>query len=654
MKLKLSFDKNAIKEFLLEHAEKFVFAGVVVCFLALVSGAVWASRYDRTADELQALADRAADFIDKIPVQPDAEATPFAQMIQNNQPPKPESYGFVQVPKPRLVNPMELRGEPPVLLVRELRGSADYAPFNLRITRATGAETGRRFAQEVAQGVQGQRWAVITGLVPLREQEQAYEEYFRDRIKPTPEPDVVDYIYYRVERAEVDPYLSPSDPEQLKWTPLNLRNALTEAEKTWTGTSPEVVDERFVHPRLVFPLGPKVAEQERAQGFAFAGGEGGMFAGEMHGGSEPAGPWGEEVAHPPQIPLRRHRPGEGMEGDIPPGEGGLEPGADVPDIDRPWRGEEGMYPGAAPGMRRPTAPRAMPGEGMMRPGPGGMARPGPGGRMEMYPGEGMGMYDQTPEHLLFRFFDYSVEYGKSYRYRVRLMVANPNYGLDPKFLEDPELAKRQWVEKDRWSEPTPVITIPRDTYVLAGGVHTLIRPTDEPSGTIAVVKWREDIGEEVNKDFRVTRGQLLDYPDVVIRDPKRNRRDAAPQIRPAGNLLDVMGRETPADEPEKVDFLTEMITLDLMGGTRLPGRDRSLTDPGRLLVMDYDGTLRMLSEIDDSREFERRTSEPETPDSELDMPGMGYEEGMMEEMMLEGGPPPRGRRPPRGTPMGSP
>ncbi len=608
MKIKLNFDKNAVKEFLLEHVEKFVFAGILLAFLSLVTGAIWAGRYERSPENLIESVERAEKDIDAIPHVSAREMTPVADTIRGYRAPQEGDYRHDKRWIPRLINPMGLREEPPVLLVRELRGSSGYGAFNLRIHRDGAADPrGRPATRDVAQGRRGQRWAVITGLVPVREQVQAFEEFFRDRIKPNPEPDVPEYIYYRVERAEVDPYVSPSDPDQLKWTTLNLRAALAATEKTWSATAPEVVDERFLHPQLVFPLGPKVVEErDRAA----------MYPGEE------AGLWGEEVAHPPQIPLKQRH----LE-DEPDPEDSAEPGPDDP-WDGPIRGEGGAgYPRTTPGARRPAPPRFMEGEGMRRPGVG----------MGDYAGEEMGLYDRTPDYLLFRFFDYTVQPGKSYRYRVRLMLANPNFKLDPKYLADPELAKRQWIEKDRWSEPTPVITVPRDAHVLAGGVHTLIRETDDPSGTVAIVKWREETGEEVHKDFRVTRGQLLDYPGTVIRDPRRTREPVAD-----ARLLDPR-KDVREEEPEKVDFVTGILALDLKGGSRLPGRDRSMTEPGRILVVDEDGTLRTLSEAQDKREYERRTVEPETP--ETDMPGMMHDPMMDDMMLLEGMPPPRGRRP---------
>lgn len=390
--------------------------------------------------------------------------------------------------------------------------------------------------------------------------------------------------------------------------------------------------------------------EEPTAGTAWGGG-GDLLMGEgmmggTYGSEGPRGPWGEEVAHLPQIPLKQLAVGGEMENEMAPtepttGEHPDDPGADFP------VGGEGMAPGS------PMRGRRTGGEYMME-GEGGTGRFRSGGGMNEFAGEGMtGMNEEMPDFLLFRFFDYTVEAGKSYRYRVRLMLANPNYGIEPKFLADPAMAEKQWIEKDRWSEPTPVVTVPRDVRVLAGAVHTPIRDTDEPSGMVAVVKWLDSTGEEMNKDFRVVRGQQLDYPDTVIREPKPRNLD----MQGAEMLGGARGAAAAVpEEPEKIDFVTEMLVLDLTGGNRLPGRDRSMTEPGRILIMDHEGGLAVLSEAKDKKEYDRRTSEPE-PSGMEEMPGTMPEEGMMDDMMLlEGGPPRRGgnRRPPRGSPMENP
>ncbi|MDY0171153.1 MAG: Rib/alpha-like domain-containing protein [Thermoguttaceae bacterium] len=504
-----------------------------------------------------------------------------------------------------------VRDEPPVLLVRELRGSAGYGAFRMRAAHEAGAQGSERLAvMGTIGGIRGQRWAVITGLVPAREQEQAFEEFFREQVKPTPAPDVPEYIYYRVEREEIEPYRSPSDPEQPKWTAMNLRAALSKAERNWRSGAPEVVDHRFLHPRLAFPLGPRVVEKQAGES-TWMDGEMYMEMDAMHAGAEPRGPWGEEVAHPPQIPLKRHQLEAEMDEQLPLDGIPHEREPDEPDLDMPMGG------------------MPMSGEAGM-----GFRGAGMGMGMDEYADEGLGMRDQVPDYLLFRFFDYSVEAGKSYRYRVRLMLANPNYGIDPKFLASPELAEKQWIEKDRWSEPTSVIAVPRDTYVVAGSMDTQLRDVDEPSGTVVIVKWIQDTGTEVHKEFHVTRGQQLDYPDQA-----GETRPEAVGFPPQG-FAEMQSGEY---ERMRIDFVTGMLVLDLVGGNRLPGRNRSMTELGKILVMDHDGTLRILCEAREKRGYERRTSKPGTPATEI--PNAMEEEGVENMMQLEGGPPrrPRGR-----------
>ena len=60
------------------------------------------------------------------------------------------------------------------------------------------------------------------------------------------------------------------------------------------------------------------------------------------------------------------------------------------------------------------------------------------------------------------------------------------------------------------------------------------------------------------------------------------------------------------DEPEKVDFVTNTVLLDMRGGDRLPGKDRELKTPGEMLLLDPDGILVVRNELDDLVEVETR------------------------------------------------
>lgn len=63
--------------------------------------------------------------------------------------------------------------------------------------------------------------------------------------------------------------------------------------------------------------------------------------------------------------------------------------------------------------------------------------------------------------FLFRYLDFAVEQGKTYRYRVRLELENPHFGLPPDELDDYALGEREVLETD-WSEPSAPIKVPYD------------------------------------------------------------------------------------------------------------------------------------------------------------------------------------------------
>jgi hypothetical protein len=98
-----------------------------------------------------------------------------------------------------------------------------------------------------------------------------------------------------------------------------------------------------------------------------------------------------------------------------------------------------------------------------------------------------------------------------------------------------------------------------------------------------LVRFNMDDGLIASEEVTVPRGQLLDY-----------------RQRP---LSDAAGGET---EDKKVDYLTNSLLLDVVGGARLPGKDRNLLEPGSVLLLDPEGALVVRSEIDDLSEIELR------------------------------------------------
>ena len=124
------------------------------------------------------------------------------------------------------------------------------------------------------------------------------------------------------------------------------------------------------------------------------------------------------------------------------------------------------------------------------------------------------------ELLLFRYFDFSVEPGRTYRYRVRFTLQNPNFGkriADAGGLAHVVAGETRTTD---WSNITAETTVPDDTrYFLTRineprGSSRLL-----PSAQMDVYHWDSKYGTMVNKAFEVRMGQpIAEELDVEVID----------------------------------------------------------------------------------------------------------------------------------------
>ena len=122
----------------------------------------------------------------------------------------------------------------------------------------------------------------------------------------------------------------------------------------------------------------------------------------------------------------------------------------------------GGVPGPMPGGPEFGGPSSM-GQELMHGGPeGGLSMPSFGG-----PGQGTPL-SRGVDYKLFRFVDFTVQPGKRYKYRVKLVLQDPNFNVDKSFLSPEVLDRNPKVSRvvEAWSEPSPTVGIP-----LAGGVR---------------------------------------------------------------------------------------------------------------------------------------------------------------------------------------
>jgi len=659
VKIKLNLDKDTLQQALFDHVEKIVLGGVGVCFLLFAYGAATRDSFPETPENLSlaALAARAhiqgtdPKDVGEV-VEPFRQYTEIVEQIRN-----PVSEALIEVavvPHPPLALTAGPAPPPPLFAVEGLLGAPGRGAF-LRSSRVS-----RGIARAGSQETEGRRWVVLTGLVPAHKQQEAYQQTFQNSEWFNPATDIPQYVGYRVERAEVTP-----DGATSQWVKLDVAQAVREAA-SWSNTLDDTIDPRFINERLTFPLGPLAS-----------------------------GRWGYEVVHPdlvgPPYELVRKDPTAYLNkkvtwtgrfnssagaravfvhgvGEV--GQMSSEPlyfAVDFPSqetVDQ-FAGAESVT-GTVAGLTRVEVQWQDPGTGTMsvrtlivpllkyagtesvQEGPGESLLPG-GELPGMFPGmpqarttrgaraaasiveTGEGT-DGLPEYTLFRFFDFNVEPGKKYRYRVRLILANPFYSLEPKYLNEEMKKLREQVAAEyhakmaagdrvgaatalaKWaymetppSEESEPIGVPPDTQLLAASVSPPLRAVGEPSATVMVVRWVESNGEEAFEVFGdIKRGTVPNYPGR--------------QFPPGGEQEETktsLPLRAPASESAgtfTVDYITNAVILDLRGGGRLPGRDADIAAPGRILLLQPDGTLEVRDELEDEPERLRHQGvvQPET------------------------------------------
>ena len=528
-KIKLQLDKDTILEFLLQNVEKIVLGVVVLIFLSLVYSAIAHSgRFDRYPKQLEDEAANSQRTIDTTP--PESALTTlsgkdrdYVAEASRSRDPIRENLYSIGGWSPPLFEKRPLRDMPRLLPVQDLHSAAGMGAFRAAAaaegaTGSGGAPRGGAAVRAAAGGTRGQRWIVLTGLVPLEQQQAAYAEVFKQAVFQDPQKDEPAYLGYFVQRAEVGNSGDAAKPDWEQVPLITSRKAIKDAESQWSSSKDtDVVDPKFLIHHLVFPLGPLEGEH-----------------------------WDASVAHEPEIALEKKEKaggpadGRGRAGPLDPREG-------------PPGGRER----APAGESNPFGSEESKSEAVAKT----VAAPG-GNVVEEQKDLGF---------RLFRYFDFNVEPGKRYIYRVRLALANPNYLMKATVLKKAELAKDPWLPT-AWSEPSPIISVPRDTQVLVNAVKPPPRANAEPTATITVLKWLIRSGLKVSHEFpQVTRGQLANFGDISVHE--------------AGG---------------PVNFFSDATVVDVRGGDHLGKKTSTLTTAGEILLMDADGSLSVRNEVDDS------------------------------------------------------
>jgi hypothetical protein len=248
-------------------------------------------------------------------------------------------------------------------------------------------------------------------------------------------------------------------------------------------------------------------------------------------------------------------------------------------------------------MMGPMGGRGFGGEGGEGFGRGGMAM-GMGSDLQSLPDK---QWDGKTKHYLFRYFDSTVEPGRRYRYRVRLVLLDVNARQIPRYVT-PEVTARLGEEKQAnlkrkkaanpngfrltdWSEPSSIAVVPESGRAFLAAVEPPSgnSATAEPEARVVVKALNAEYAAEAALADSFKRGTVL------------NRSQKGQVIW--SSLIKQDPNGGPIDSP-LIDFITGLTLLDFDGGEQI-SKNRSLTAPGRALVMDAAGRIRLKSELDD-------------------------------------------------------
>ena len=544
----ISFDRAKLTRFFVAHVEKVGIGIAVAVFGYLVFGVVRQETFDRRPEDLQQLVSSAQTHISQSKLTPETvpqTVGPYKQLAEESKEPIRMVVREWRPIKPPEFGSSAKRGEPQFLPAESLEISAGYGAFNTDL------------------GPKGYRWALIVALVPWDEQVSRYNAVFRDAADWDAVIDRPRYAGCWVERIEITP---GADGEQAKSTKFAVTSQVIVRRffegDGWADTSSDPVPPAFIADEdLVFPLGPLT---------------------DAH--------WGDEITHS-KLPLPENEllDQQARNEDQPRGAslsvrarrqagGGL----------RAARGQAGGRLSARTTQRETRENRtqgARPGASRPAPGDDPFANrqdeeEEPVDEFEEDPAEEDAA---LPPYRLVRMFDFGVQPGKQYRYRLLLMFENPNLGMEERLLKEAKFAKERF-RRAPWSEASPIVTIPRDSDLLAVGEAQKKRGATEAKGNVIARYWDAEQGILVPHREFMSPGQVANFK------------------------IDGIGFHGPSADSsvnleKKVDVETNTMLLDVEGGDKLPGSRGRLTEPAEMLFLDAQGRLVRRDELADQDEF---------------------------------------------------
>jgi hypothetical protein len=183
---------------------------------------------------------------------------------------------------------------------------------------------------------------------------------------------------------------------------------------------------------------------------------------------------------------------------------------------------------------------------------------------------------------MIRALDFTVDQDTTYRFRVRIVVYNPNRGRED---VSPGVDTKKIELEGPWSEPTDEVTMPSDvaTYAIAKDLNV---PRKLEQVKFEVACWIPENGVTVVKPFSASPGEIIG--EVKSADLP---------------ILDTAGKKP---QSMRVNFNSHQLVLDVMGGNLPmpvpplgPNLGSQFVAPGMAFVVRRDGSVAVRSQASD-------------------------------------------------------
>ncbi|MDO4570902.1 MAG: hypothetical protein Q4D38_10990 [Planctomycetia bacterium] len=510
--MKVKFDPDSLKDLGINHAEKAIFALLILYILSIVWSSLGVTGLDKEPQQLQQIVSQADENLKRDQKITTPIENYLAVVDSITTPIELQHLEAGSVWDPILFPARRKREAPTILPIVDLHAAAYRGkvqrPQRMRAADEYGEEEDDGYApmpMETGPQTRGFRCCIVTGAIPLRKQIRAFEDALgvpADRISSA--IDEPTYYAYEVQRAEVP---LDGNMNNLKW--VSIEDTRDLADEKWEN------------------------RQRLAELFGIAS-EGGMMMSSV--ASVSSGPREQDFEppilkdYPAADDLDAEATRTGTLGVVD--ERGLVPTGFTFKMPLPsvilnsnkklvWHGKNGIA----------ELPQGIDFARKVRTTTSRTRRP-----VET-------TSEKTVEPLrFFRFLDYTVEPGKKYVYRARVFLHNPNYNYKPAhYVANAEIMKSAYLESP-WSQTSTTATVQRDERFLFPGYRKLVEAKGGPSMSLLLVRFEVETGEESHALFDGVRLEPPAPPKKSKSKSRTKKLELPPPLLP-GQLLSLFAPE---------------------------------------------------------------------------------------------------------------